>query len=92
MYEKSILVYYMNYDRMTGKETYDTLHSIQGYLEKLFKKDIDNNTLEVIIVPVQNQPTKVELLNSKYPNWEEFQERLPELIQQMENFKMNNDK
>ena len=90
MFEKSILVYYMNYDRMTGKETYDTLHSIQSYLEKLFKKDIDN-TLEIIIVPVQNQPTKVELLNSKYPNWEEFQERLPELIQQMENFKKDKD-
>ncbi len=91
MYEKSILVYYMNYDRMTGKEAFDTLHSIQGYLEKQFKKDIDN-TLEIIIVPVKNQPTKIELLNSKYPNWQEFQERLPELIQQMENFKMNNDK
>lgn len=90
MFEKSILVYYMNYDRMNGKETYDTLHSIQNYLEKKFKKDIDN-TLEIIIVPVQNQPTKVELLNSKYPNWEEFQERLPELIQQIENFKKDKD-
>lgn len=86
MFEKSILVYYMNYDRMSAKETYETLHSIQRYLEKQFNKDIDN-TLEIIIVPVQNQPTKVELLNSKYPNWEEFQERLPELIQQIENFK-----
>ena len=90
MYEKSILVYYMNYDRMTGKETYETLHSIQHYLEKQFKKDIDN-TLEIIIVPVQNQPTKVELLNSKYPNWEEFQERLPELVQQIEKFKKDKD-
>ena len=81
----------MNYDRMNGKETYETLHSTLGYLEKQFKKDIDNNTLEIIIVPVQNQPTKVELLNSKYPNWEEFQERLPELIQQMEKFKKDKD-
>lgn len=90
MYEKSILVYYMNYGKMNSKETCDTLHSIQGYLEKVFNKDIDN-TLEVIIVPVQNQPTKVELLNSKYPNWEEFQERLPELMQQMEKFKNDKD-
>lgn len=81
----------MNYDRMNNKEMCDTLHSIQGYLRNAFAKDIDNNTLEVIIVPVQNQPTKIELLNSKYPNWQEFQERLPELIQQMENFKMGND-
>ena len=91
MYEKSILVYYMNYDRMNGKETYERLHSTLGYLEKQFKKDIDNNTLEIIIVPVQNQPTKVELLNSKYPNWQEFQERLPELIQQMEHYTIDND-
>jgi hypothetical protein len=80
----------MNYGKMNSKEACDTLHSIQGYLEKVFNKDIDN-TLEVIIVPVQNQPTKVELLNSKYPNWEEFQERLPELMQQMEKFKNDKD-
>ena len=49
MYEKSILVYYLNYDRMTVKETCDAIHSIQGYLEKQFYKDI-NDTLEIIIV------------------------------------------
>ena len=86
MFEKSILVCYMNYDRMNGKETCDTLHSIQGYLGNVFKKDVDNNTLEVIIVPVRNQPTKIELLNSKYPNWEEFQQRLPELIKEIEKY------
>lgn len=90
MYEKSILVYYMNYDRMNNKETCNTIHSIQGYLENVFNKDI-NNTLDVIIVPVRNQPTKVELLNSKYPNWQEFQERLPELMQQIEKYKNDND-
>ena len=90
MYEKSILVYYMNYDGLNRKETFEMIHSIQNYIEKQFNKDI-YNTLDIIIVPVQNQPTKVELLNSKYPNWQEFQERLPELIQQMENFKNDNN-
>lgn len=73
MFEKSILVYYMNYDGLSRKETFDMIHSIQNYIENQFKKDIDNNTLDIIIVPVQNQPTKIELLNAKYPDWEQFQ-------------------
>lgn len=79
MFKKSILVYYMNYDGLNSKETINLIQNIQSYLEKQFKNDIDNNTLEIIIVPVQNQPTKIELLNSKYPNWEEFQKKIKEI-------------
>ncbi len=78
IFEKSILVYYMNYDGLNSKETINLIQNIQGYLDKVFKKDIDN-TLEILIVPVQNQPTKVELLNAKYPNWEEFQKKIKEI-------------
>lgn len=79
MFEKSILVYYMNYDGLNRRETFELIQNIQTYLEKQFKADIDNDTLEVIVVPVQNQPTKVELLNAKYPNWEEFQKKIKEI-------------
>lgn len=79
MFEKSILVYYMNYDGLNSKEVINLIQNIQSYLDKQFKNDIDNNTLEIIIVPVRNQPTKVELLNSKYPNWEEFQKKIKEI-------------
>ena len=79
MFEKSILVYYMNYDGLNRRETFELIQNIQKYLEKQFKPDIDNDTLEVIVVPVQNQPTKIELLNSKYPNWEEFQKKIKEI-------------
>lgn len=84
MFEKSILVAYINIDAYSSKLVLDTVQSAQGYLNKQF---YDDNDLTIIVIPVRNQPTKIELLNAKYPDWEEFQEKLPELIQQMENFK-----
>jgi hypothetical protein len=78
IFEKSILVYYMNFDGLSRKETINLFKNTQGYLDNVFKKDIDN-TLEIIIVPVQNQPSKVELLNAKYPNWKEFQKKIKEI-------------
>jgi hypothetical protein len=88
MFEKSILVVYLNIDNLSLKDAFNSTQSTIHYLEKEFKDDPD---IKCIVAPVRNQPTKVELLNSKYPNWQEFQERLPELLQQMENFKMGND-
>jgi hypothetical protein len=79
----------MNYDGLNRKETFDLIQSIQKYLEKKFKTDIDNNILEVIIVPVQNQPTKVELLNAKYPNWEEFQKKIKEIEAELSSKKIS---
>lgn len=84
MFEKSILVAYINVDAYSSKLVLDTVQSAQGYLNKQF---YDDNDLTIIVIPVRNQPTKIELLNAKYPDWEEFQEKLPELVQQMEIFK-----
>jgi hypothetical protein len=88
MFEKSILVVYLNIDNLSLKDAFNSTQSTIHYLEKEFN---DDSNIKCIVVPVRNQPTKIELLNSKYPNWQEFQERLPELIQQMENFKNDND-
>lgn len=88
MFEKSILVVYLNIDSLTLKDAFDLTQSTIRYLETEFGCDQD---IKCIVAPVRNQPTKIELLNSKYPNWQEFQERLPELIQQMENYKIDNN-
>lgn len=88
MFEKSILVVYLNVDNLSIKDVVASTQSTIHYLENEFKYDTD---IKCIVAPVRNQPTKIELLNSKYPNWQEFQERLPELIQQMENFKNDNN-
>lgn len=88
MFEKSILVVYLNIDNLTLKDAISSTQSTIHYLETEFSNDPD---LKCIVAPVKNQPTKIELLNSKYPNWQEFQERLPELIQQMENYKIDNN-
>jgi len=88
MFEKSILVVYINVDGYSSKLVLDTVQSIQGYLNEQF---YDDKYLTIIVVPVRNQPTKIELLNAKYPDWEAFQndiETLKEKIQtQIENLK-----
>lgn len=88
MFEKSILVVYLNIDNLSLKDAISSTQSTIHYLETEFN---DDPNIKCIVAPVRNQPTKIELLNSKYPNWQEFQERSPELIQQMENFKNDND-
>lgn len=88
MFEKSILVVYLNIDNLSLKDAIASTQSTIHYLETEFN---DDPNLKCIVAPVRNQPTKIELLNSKYPNWQEFQERLPELIQQMENYTIDND-
>lgn len=70
MFEKSILVAYINVDGYSSKLVLDTVQSAQGYLNKQF---YDDNDLTIIVIPVRNQPTKIELLNAKYPDWEAFQ-------------------
>ena len=88
MFEKSILVVYLNIDNLSLKDAAASTQSTIHYLETAFENDPD---IKCIVAPVRNQPTKIELLNAKYPNWQEFQERLPELIQQMENYTIDND-
>ena len=79
MIEKSILVYYMNYDGLSMSETNNAFQASKNYFNKLFLKEITNDELIVLVIPVQKQPSKVELLNAKYPNWEEFQHKIEEL-------------
>ena len=83
MFEKSILVVYLNIDGLSLKDAFESTQSTIHYLETQFNYDKD---IKCIVAPVRNQPTKIELLNAKYPDWEEFQEKMPELVQRMENF------
>lgn len=76
MFEKSILVVYLNIDGMSLKDAIDSTQSTIRYLEKEFECDSD---IKCLVAPVRNQPTKIELLNAKYPNWEEFQEKIKEI-------------
>lgn len=70
MFEKSILVVYLNIDGLPLKEAIDSTQSTIHYLETEFKDDPD---IKCLVAPVRNQPTKIELLNAKYPDWEAFQ-------------------
>lgn len=83
MFEKSILVVYLNIDGLSLKDAFESTQSTIHYLETKFN---DEQDIKCIVAPVRNQPTKIELLNAKYPDWEEFQEKMPELVQRMENF------
>lgn len=70
MFEKSILVVYLNIDGLSLKDAFNSTQSTIHYLETQFKDDQD---IKCIVAPVRNQPTKIELLNAKYPDWEQFQ-------------------
>lgn len=70
MFEKSILVVYLNVDGLSNKDVVSSVQSTIHYLEIQFKNDTD---VKCIVAPVRNQPTKIELLNAKYPDWEQFQ-------------------
>lgn len=70
MFEKSILVVYLNVDGLSNKDVVNSVQSTIHYLEIQFKDEPD---LKCIVAPVRNQPTKIELLNAKYPDWEQFQ-------------------
>jgi len=70
MFEKSILVVYLNIDNLSLKDAVASTQSTIRYLETEFESDPD---IKCIVAPVRNQPTKIELLNAKYPDWEQFQ-------------------
>jgi hypothetical protein len=70
MFEKSILVVYLNIDNLSLKDAVASTQSTIHYLEKEFN---DDPNIKCIVAPVRNQPTKIELLNAKYPDWEQFQ-------------------
>ena len=76
MFEKSILVVYLNIDGLSLRDAIDSTQSTIRYLEKEFECDPD---VKCIVAPVRNQPTKIELLNAKYPNWDEFQKKIKEI-------------
>ena len=85
MLEKSILVCYLNSDNIMISDIEQNINLTNDFLKNLFKKEIDNNELTILVIPVQNQPTKVELLNSKYPYWKELKKQLPELMIDLNN-------
>lgn len=76
MFEKSILVVYLNIDNLSLKDSIASTQATIHYLEKEFKYDPD---IKCIVAPVRNQPTKIELLNAKYPDWEQFQNNIETL-------------
>ena len=73
MFEKSILVCYLNIDGYDNKNAHDALQSLSNHLHELFHGE---NDLKILVVPVRDQQTKVELLNASYPKWEEVLEQI----------------
>ena len=74
MFEKSILIVYFNVsgieDDMRARQT---VASLKTYITSLF---YDEKDLMIIVIPVKDQQTKVELLNASYPKWEEVLEQI----------------
>jgi hypothetical protein len=85
MFEKSILVVYLNIDGLSLKDAFESTQSTIHYLETKFN---DEQDIKCIVAPVRNQPTKIELLNAKYPDWEQFQNDIETLQEKIYN--MNN--
>lgn len=77
MFEKSILVVYLNIDNLSIKDAVASTQSTIHYLETAFN---DDPNIKCIVAPVRNQPTKIELLNAKYPDWEQFIEENKDLL------------
>lgn len=77
MFEKSILVVYLNIDNLSIKDAVASTQSTIHYLETEFN---DDPNIKCIVAPVRNQPTKIELLNAKYPDWEQFIEENKDLL------------
>lgn len=82
MFEKSILVVYLNIDNLSLKDAFNSTQSTIHYLETHFNNEPD---VKCVVVPVRNQPTKIELLNAKYPDWEQFQNDIEKLKEKIEN-------
>ena len=74
MFEKSILIVYFNVSGIEDDtRAKQTTASLINYLQHLF---FDEKDLKILVVPVRDQPTKVELLNASYPKWEEILEQI----------------
>lgn len=73
MFEKSILVCYLNIDGYDNNHASNLLLTVTDHLHELFH---DEKDLKILVVPVRDQQTKVELLNASYPKWEEILEQI----------------
>jgi hypothetical protein len=56
MFEKSILVVYLNIDDLPLNEAINSTQSTIHYLDEQFKDEPD---LKCLVAPVRNQPTKI---------------------------------
>lgn len=73
MFEKSILVCYLNINGYDNNHVSNLLLTVTNHLHELFH---DEKDLKILVVPVRDQQTKVELLNASYPKWEEILEQI----------------
>lgn len=74
MFEKSILVVYFNVGHIENEtRARQSTASLMNYINHLFH---DEKDLMIIVIPVKDQQTKVELLNASYPKWEEVLEQI----------------
>lgn len=74
MFEKSILVVYFNVGHIENEtRARQSTASLMNYINHLFP---DEKDLKILVFPVRDQQTKVELLNASYPKWEEVLEQI----------------
>lgn len=80
--DKAILVAYINVYDVNKTKGVQMVSQFKEYLKRSFynEKEINDDSLVILTIPVQDQPTKIELLNARYPQYEELIEQSKEII------------
>lgn len=86
--EKLILVFYINVDGLTKSQAKESIQEMMNFLET------ENNDGSILnyILPVQNQETKIECLNPKLlddENWLIMSQKIENIQKQVEKFLKN---
>ena len=80
--DKSILVCYINIGSVNKQDALVIINQLDDVIKKRFNENkiVGDDSLVILTIPVQDQPTKIELLNARYPKCEELIEQTKEMI------------
>ena len=81
-YDKAILVAYINVYDVNKTKGVQMVSQFKEYLKRSFynEKEINDDSLVILTIPVQDQPTKIELLNARYPDYKTIVESSEKII------------
>ena len=86
--DKSILVVYLDVTRMNREKGMLFLNEIRNYLDNKFYNTKEINDDSLVVLPIPADRTEIVLLNSKYPDYEQFKNEINEILDEY----LNNEK